>query len=61
MPYSLAYMEKLRHPEVFRFCAIPQIMAAGTLALCFNNGKLFEGEGAEQCFEGKDAGRSVLF
>ncbi|KAG2450142.1 hypothetical protein HYH02_000245 [Chlamydomonas schloesseri] len=43
LPYCLAYMEQLRHVMVFRFCAIPQIMAAGTLALCYNNGRVFEG------------------
>merc|ERR1712032_1225759 len=29
--------------SVFRFCAIPQVMAAGTLALCFNNDRVFKG------------------
>ena len=24
-PYSLQYMAKLRNPDVFRFCAIPQV------------------------------------
>ncbi|KAG2500085.1 hypothetical protein HYH03_002362 [Edaphochlamys debaryana] len=43
VPYCMQYMEQLKHPMVFRFCAIPQIMAAGTLALCYNNGKVFEG------------------
>lgn len=43
MPYCVQYMEQLRDTMVFRFCAIPQIMAAGTLALCYNNGKVFEG------------------
>ena len=33
VPACLDYMEKLRHPWVFRFCAIPQIMAIGTLSL----------------------------
>ncbi|KXZ56552.1 hypothetical protein GPECTOR_1g496 [Gonium pectorale] len=43
VPYCMQYMEQLRHVMVFRFCAIPQIMAIGTLAICYNNGKLFEG------------------
>lgn len=43
MPHCIEYMKKLRNRMVFRFCAIPQIMAIGTLAVCFNNGKLFEG------------------
>ncbi|CAI5488704.1 unnamed protein product [Closterium sp. Naga37s-1] len=39
----LTYMHRLRDPQVFRFCAIPQIMAMGTLALCYNNIGVFEG------------------
>eukprot|EP00762_Andalucia_godoyi_P005047 ANDGO_01470.mRNA.1 Squalene synthase len=42
-PQSLDYISRLRHPQVFAFCAIPQVMAIGTLAACYNNGKLFEG------------------
>ncbi|XP_004507500.1 squalene synthase 2 [Cicer arietinum] len=40
---SLKYMSALRHPAIFRFCAIPQIMAIGTLALCYNNIEVFRG------------------
>jgi farnesyl-diphosphate farnesyltransferase len=40
---SLDYMGRLRHKWVFRFCAIPQVMAIGTLAQCYNNGGVFEG------------------
>lgn len=43
LPSCIDYMNALQHPLVFRFCAIPQIMAAGTLALCYNNGRVFEG------------------
>lgn len=43
LPHCLSYMEGLRDPMVFRFCAIPQVMAAATLALCYDNGKVFEG------------------
>ncbi|KAH1120297.1 hypothetical protein J1N35_003457 [Gossypium stocksii] len=39
----LKYMSALRDPAIFRFCAIPQIMAIGTLALCYNNIKVFQG------------------
>lgn len=39
----LKYMSALRSPNIFRFCAIPQIMAIGTLALCYNNIQLFRG------------------
>jgi len=38
------FMQGLRHRDIFRFCAIPQIMSIGTLALLYNNGKVFEGK-----------------
>ncbi len=34
-------MEQVRNPQNFRFSAIPQVMAVGTLALCYNNPKVF--------------------
>lgn len=40
---ALTYMEKVSDPRVFRFCAIPQLMAAATLALCYDNHGVFEG------------------
>ncbi|MEW5309552.1 MAG: hypothetical protein WDW38_001434 [Sanguina aurantia] len=43
LPRCIDYMESIRHPQVFRFCAIPQIMAAATLSMCYNNGAVFEG------------------
>ncbi|KAL6494798.1 squalene synthetase-like protein [Orobanche gracilis] len=39
----LKYMSSLHDPAIFRFCAIPQIMAIGTLALCYNNIDIFRG------------------
>ena len=39
----LEYMEKVRDRQNFRFCAIPQVMAVGTLASCYNNHKVFTG------------------
>ena len=42
-PLSLQYMAKVRDPQNFRFCAIPQVMAIGTLAQCYNNPKVFTG------------------
>jgi hypothetical protein len=36
-------MQGLRDRDIFRFCAIPQIMSIGTLAQLYNNGKVFEG------------------
>ncbi|EEF49485.1 squalene synthase 1 isoform X2 [Ricinus communis] len=43
MDDCLKYMSALRDPSIFRFCAIPQIMAIGTLALCYNNVEVFRG------------------
>ncbi|XP_074275452.1 squalene synthase-like [Silene latifolia] len=40
---SLTYMSALRDHAIFRFCAIPQIMAIGTLALCYDNIQVFRG------------------
>ncbi|RYR69791.1 hypothetical protein Ahy_A03g016341 isoform B [Arachis hypogaea] len=40
---SLKYMSALRDLAIFRFCAIPQIMAIGTIALCYNNIEVFRG------------------
>ncbi|MED6204313.1 squalene synthetase-like protein [Stylosanthes scabra] len=39
----LKYMSALRDLSIFRFCAIPQVMAIGTLALCYNNIEVFRG------------------
>ena len=39
----LAYLDQLKDKDVFRFCAIPQIMAIATLAECYNNRKIFTG------------------
>lgn len=40
---SLTYLGELKNIDVFRFCAIPQVMAIATLAECYENGKIFEG------------------
>ncbi|XP_031271622.1 squalene synthase-like [Pistacia vera] len=37
------YISALKNPAIFRFCAIPQVMAIGTLALCYNNIEVFRG------------------
>jgi len=34
---SIEYLSMIRHPQVFRFCAIPQVMAIATLAKIYNN------------------------
>nr|UTU07504.1 squalene synthase [Ailanthus altissimus] len=39
----LKYLAALQDPAIFRFCAIPQIMAIGTLGLCYNNIEVFRG------------------
>jgi farnesyl-diphosphate farnesyltransferase len=42
-PESLEYMSLLHTEEVFRFCAIPQVMAIATLADLYNNKDVFTG------------------
>jgi farnesyl-diphosphate farnesyltransferase len=42
-PDCLAYMSKLRCEEIFRFCAIPQVMAIATLEKCYYNSDVFTG------------------
>ncbi|PRW60803.1 Squalene synthase isoform A [Chlorella sorokiniana] len=39
----LQYMSLLCQPNIFKFCAIPQIMAIATLSLCYNNHNVFTG------------------
>ena len=41
IPECLEYMALLKTEEVFRFCAIPQVMAIATLAELYNNPKVF--------------------
>lgn len=43
VPDCLSYLSKLRCAEVFRFCAIPQVMAIATLDKCYHNGDVFTG------------------
>eukprot|EP00118_Oscarella_pearsei_P025097 m.307505 g.307505 ORF g.307505 m.307505 type:complete len:420 (+) comp42363_c0_seq1:159-1418(+) len=43
VPDVLEYMSNLKNQSVFNFCAIPQVMAIGTLARCYNNQKVFLG------------------
>ena len=37
----LIYLSVLRDQSVFNFCAIPQVMAIGTLALVYRNPAVF--------------------
>ncbi|PNT73952.1 hypothetical protein BRADI_1g04900v3 [Brachypodium distachyon] len=39
----LQYMSALKDDTVFRLCAIPQIMAMGNFAICYNNVNVFRG------------------
>eukprot|EP01133_Synstelium_polycarpum_P004967 gene4967-5776_t len=40
---SLDYMSRLKDKKVIGFCAIPQVMAIGTLNACYNNHDVFTG------------------
>jgi farnesyl-diphosphate farnesyltransferase len=42
-PRCLQYMERLRDPDIFKFCAIPQVMAIATLDKLANNPDVFTG------------------
>ncbi|KAG7368254.1 farnesyl-diphosphate farnesyltransferase [Nitzschia inconspicua] len=42
-PDCLNYMSKLQCTEIFRFCAIPQVMAISTLDYCYANSNVFTG------------------
>jgi len=39
----LDYMSRLKNEKVISFCAIPQVMAIGTLNACYNNYNVFTG------------------
>jgi farnesyl-diphosphate farnesyltransferase len=43
VPECMEYMKLLKTEEVFRFCAIPQVMAIATLADLYDNPKVFTG------------------
>lgn len=43
VPECLDYMALLKTKEVFRFCAITQVMAIATLADLYNNPLVFTG------------------
>jgi farnesyl-diphosphate farnesyltransferase len=43
VPAVLQYLEKIRDPKVFKFCAIPQVMAIATLERLVNNPDVFTG------------------
>ncbi|XP_019169353.1 PREDICTED: squalene synthase-like [Ipomoea nil] len=39
----LIYLSSIRDPSILMFCAIPQMMSMGTLAMCYNNIQVFRG------------------
>lgn len=43
VPDCLTYLSKLQCSEIFRFCAIPQVMAIATLDKCYHNSDVFTG------------------
>merc|ERR1712151_824 len=43
VPDCPEYLARVKTPAIYRFCAIPQLMAMATLAECFDNPKLFTG------------------
>lgn len=42
MPHVVDFMAELKDPSIFRFCAIPQVMAIATLAAVYNNPDTFQ-------------------
>lgn len=42
IPAVIDYLASLRNPSVFRFCAIPQVMAIATLNEVYNNANVFQ-------------------
>ena len=44
LPYCIEYLSNIRDYQNFLFCAIPQVMAAHTLSLCYANPNIFKGE-----------------
>ncbi|KAK7197555.1 squalene synthase [Novymonas esmeraldas] len=42
IPHVVDYLSSLRDPSVFRFCAIPQVMAIATLKEVYNNADTFQ-------------------
>jgi farnesyl-diphosphate farnesyltransferase len=43
VPAVLRYLSQLKNPQVFKFCAIPQVMAIATLERLVNNPDVFTG------------------
>mmetsp|Transcript_18141 Transcript_18141/g.31828 ORF Transcript_18141/g.31828 Transcript_18141/m.31828 type:complete len:796 (-) Transcript_18141:83-2470(-) len=70
VPDALEYLERVKTPSIYRFCAIPQVMAIATLKSCFDNPQVFtgvvkirKGEAARlivACCDGPDAVHSFF-
>ena len=43
VPAVLRYLESIKNPKIFKFCAIPQVMAIATLERLVNNPDVFTG------------------
>ncbi|RLO12112.1 hypothetical protein DYB28_007240 [Aphanomyces astaci] len=43
IPDCMTYLSGIHHPDVFFFCAMPQVMAVATLAKLYNNPLVFTG------------------
>jgi farnesyl-diphosphate farnesyltransferase len=43
MPSCIQFMSLLHNQKIFQFCAIPQVMAIGTLQLLYNNSAVYTG------------------
>lgn len=43
VPSCIRYLQKIKDPKVFKFCAIPQVMAIATLERLINNPDVFTG------------------
>ncbi|CAF1672997.1 unnamed protein product [Adineta ricciae] len=41
VPHVIQYLNRLRNCRIFKFCAIPQVMAMATLAQLYSNPKVF--------------------
>jgi farnesyl-diphosphate farnesyltransferase len=39
---SIDYLSRLRQPDIFRFCSIPQAMAIATLERCYENPRVLQ-------------------
>ncbi|KAJ1997298.1 bifunctional farnesyl-diphosphate farnesyltransferase/squalene synthase, partial [Coemansia thaxteri] len=42
IPDVIEYLDQIHEPSVFKFCAIPQVMAIATISLCYNNSSVLD-------------------